>query len=88
MEALHLLMASYGWTLAESFELTYPQVKALMKALGKWPTVNLIAAGLTHGMKGKEDLSGFGAVTVDGKKLTEELKTLEGRIDGDERRHS
>lgn len=42
-------MASYGWTLKEALELTYPQLRRLYQMLQKYPTANLLVAGLAQG---------------------------------------
>ena len=45
-DAIHLLMACYGWTLPEALEITLPQLRMLFEAIGKFPPINFIAPSL------------------------------------------
>ncbi len=53
-------MASYGWTLDEALDLTFPQVRVLYRALTKWPTINLLAAGIGNELMKKDPVSKLG----------------------------
>jgi len=67
-------MASYGWTLDQALDLTYPQIKALYRSLIKWPTVNMFAAGFAHMNAGNDAIDKLGnmrvgsVTTVEGEK--------------------
>ena len=50
-------MASYGWTLEEALGLTFPQMRVLYQANVKWPTANMLAAGIGHAMAEKDPVS-------------------------------
>ncbi len=50
-------MSSYGWTLDQALDLTYPQVKTLYRVLAKWPTANMLVGALVQQMNnGKNDV--------------------------------
>ena len=49
-------MASYGWTLDQALDLTYPQIKALYRALTKWPTANMLVAAFVQQQNGRNDV--------------------------------
>ena len=63
-------MSSYGWTLDEALDLTYPQVKMLYRTLMKWPTANMFVAAMAKQMTegsgdaGKIEKIKAGAVSV------------------------
>ena len=38
----HLVMSSYGWTISDVDELTYPQLKELLKQIQRYPPSNMI----------------------------------------------
>ena len=61
-------MASYGWTLEEALALTFPQVRVLYRALAKWPTANLLAAGIAHDLAKKDPMAQLGALAGDAVK--------------------
>ncbi|MBS3927803.1 MAG: hypothetical protein KGZ65_04345 [Sphingomonadales bacterium] len=49
-------MSSYGWTLDQALDLTYPQIKALYRTLMKWPTANMFVAMMSqHLNEGKDE---------------------------------
>ena len=41
-------MSTYGWTLDQALDLTYPQIKALYRVLMKWPTANMFVAAFVQ----------------------------------------
>lgn len=61
-------MSSYGYTLEEFLNLTYPQIKRLFRQLMKWPTANILAASIANSLGGDDELEKFaskaGAVAV------------------------
>lgn len=48
-------MASYGWTLEEALGLTLPQMRVLYRAGVKWPTANMLAAGIGNALAREAD---------------------------------
>jgi hypothetical protein len=48
-------MSSYGWTLNQTLDLTYPQIKTLFRALMKWPTANIVVGALVQHMNADKD---------------------------------
>ena len=53
---LHMLMASYGWTLDYTLSLTWPQMMMFMRLSHDYPTANIVAMGLVRGLT-KDDKS-------------------------------
>lgn len=49
-------MSTYGWTLDQALDLTYPQIKALYRVLMKWPTANMFVAAFVQSQSGKGDI--------------------------------
>lgn len=49
-------MSTYGWTLDQALDLTYPQIKALYRVLMKWPTANMFVAAFVQSQSGKSDI--------------------------------
>ena len=49
-------MSTYGWTLDQALDLTYPQIKALYRVLMKWPTANMFVAAFIQSQSGKGDI--------------------------------
>lgn len=72
-------MASYGWTLDEALALTYPQVQLLYRTLKRYPTVNMLAAGLGQeaGVEGALDRLGESVDKMDpavARRLRQEIE--------------
>jgi len=49
-------MSSYGWTLDQALDLTYPQIKTLYRVLMKWPTANMFVAAFVQQQAGRSDI--------------------------------
>lgn len=56
--ALHLLMATYGWTISQALELTLPQMKMLMAAMADYPPPIAVVGELLRSGS-KEQLGGL-----------------------------
>ena len=55
VDALHMFMTAYGWTLREVMDLTLPQFRLLFAAMKKNPPINLIVPALLRNLQGEAE---------------------------------
>lgn len=86
IDALHLLMAAYGWTLPQVLALTLPQVRMLFRAIQRHPPVNVFLPALVRqvlgagaGEKGAEKMAALGVPRVDEKDAAALLALIQGQ---------
>lgn len=44
-------MMGYGWTLDQTLDLTFPQIRYFLDRMREWPPVNLVVAALAQSTK-------------------------------------